>query len=57
MGDGRWVYYWLSLPQKWFWRGMSAGERAELVRRSKSGCFVCSLQRALERKALSEDVL
>ena len=56
MGDGRWVYYWLSLPQKWFWQGMSAAERAVLVRRSRSGCFVCSLQLALE-EALFEDGL
>ena len=55
MGDGRWVYYWLSLPQAWFWRTRSASEKAALVRRSKSGCFVCRLQEALEKEKLLEN--
>jgi hypothetical protein len=54
-GKGRWVYYWLSLPQAWFWRSRSACEKAELVRKSKLGCFVCRLQEALESERLHED--
>ena len=54
-GGGHWVYYWLSLSQTWFWRSRSAGEMAEIVRRGESECFVCGLQRALEREALFED--
>jgi hypothetical protein len=42
------VYYWLSLPQAWFWRSRSAKEKLELVRAAKSECFVCNLQRALD---------
>ena len=52
MGDGRWVYHWLSLPQLWFWRSRSAGEKDRLVRRSRSGCFLCTLQSALEKDAI-----
>jgi len=54
-GDGRWVYYWLSLPQLWFWRTRNAKERERLVRINKSGCFVCGLQEALVREMLFED--
>lgn len=53
-GDGHWVYYWLSLPQTWFWRNRSVTEKAKLVR-SKSECFVCSLQEELERETLFGD--
>jgi len=54
-GDGRWVYYWLSLPQLWFWRTRSDDGRAELVRNGESGCFLCNLQEALEDDTLFED--
>jgi len=54
LGNGRWVYYWLSLPQYWFWRSRNARERAQLVRKSELGCFVCSLQEALEDDTLFE---
>ena len=52
IGDGHWVYYWLSLSQFWFWRSRSAGEKAELARKGRSECFVCSLQSVLESDAL-----
>jgi len=54
-GNGRWVYYWLSLPQAWFWRTRNPREKAELVRRSRSGCFVCRLQEALLKETLFKD--
>ena len=54
-GNGRWVYYWLSLPQAWFWRTRNAREKAELVRKSRSGCFVCRLQEALQKEMLAEN--
>jgi len=52
LGDGRWVYYWLSLPQAWFWRSRNAKERMELVRIGNKGCFVCGLQNSLEKETL-----
>ena len=54
LGEGLWVYYWLSLPQAWFWRSRNGMEKAELIRK-RLGCFVCSLQDALERETLFQD--
>jgi hypothetical protein len=51
-GNGRWVYYWLTLPQLWFWRILSAREKAILAQNENHGCFVCQLQIALERRAM-----
>jgi hypothetical protein len=53
-GDGRWVYYWLSIPQAWFWRSRNVREKLELIRGARSGCFVCNLQRDLERETFSK---
>jgi len=55
MGEGHWVYHWLSLPQVWFLRSGSAAELARLVRLSRQGCFVCTVQAALEEEALLGD--
>jgi len=52
LGDGRWVYYWLSLPQAWFWRSRNAKEKMELVRIGRKSCFVCGLQNSLEKETL-----
>jgi len=54
-GDGRWVYYWLSLPQVWFLRRRNAAEMEEYVRLNSPGCFVCNVQAALEEEALLGD--
>jgi len=54
-GDGHWVYYWLSLPQLWFWQSRRPSEKARLARTGKTACFVCHLQEALERETLYED--
>jgi hypothetical protein len=54
-GDGHWLYYWLTLPQMWFWRSRSSAERAELTRTSTSECFICLLQQALERETVLGD--
>jgi len=51
-GEGHWVYYWLSLPQAWFWRTRSESEKAVLIRSGKTKCFVCSVQHALEQETL-----
>lgn len=53
-GNGRWMYFWLTLPQLWYWRNLTERERKELVRNSRE-CFVCDLQGALENDALFED--
>ena len=55
VGDGRWAYYWLSLPQQWFWQSRIPSEKARLIRRGKPGCFVCHLQEALERESFYGD--
>jgi len=51
-GNGRCVYYWLSLPQAWFWRSMKPSEKARFAGRLAAGCFVCALQKALEEEAI-----
>ena len=56
-GNGFWKYFWLTLPQFWFWRSRTETEREELVRNSGSGCFVCDLQGALEKDVLFGGVL
>jgi hypothetical protein len=48
------MYFWLTLPQLWYWRNLTERERKELVRNSRE-CFVCDLQGALENDALFED--
>jgi hypothetical protein len=55
VGDGHWVYYWLTPPQLWFWRARSAMEAAALARDLGRECFVCNLERALEKELLYGD--